>query len=560
MPKKKRGSEGKTLQSLNIRPYHLILGAFVVAGILYLNIDKVPLTHPGNIKSADAFYHVMAVESIIDTHQWNYYDYYIALGNEKVLSVQPPLYYLNSAILSTFSEAPPWVSLYFLVTISQAFLTIVVYLIAKEVFENKNIALMAGFLSVLPVPVNVWLYGLYIGLWIQVVSFFFILSFMWLFIRFFKTDETWPLLFISLCTLAVMLVHPQDLIILAIPYFTVAGRLFYTYLNNKNLKEFIVRASIISVIPLILFITLLPRFLYVWGAGSSANYLPGFYGVNELYFTRNYLGGLVTPDLFFIPWPLLVLLLFGIIQLIINYRRYSLWLISIVYYLFITYISPFVLIDPHYFMRTRALTPFLFFPIIAYSIYYLIIRNIKVKKSYQYLLSVLIGCLFIAYSFSNYNQQVKQMSGEHIPYNEWKALEWIHTNTQKTDTVLFLGGTFQSEEIYAKRISAAISIDEVQKILNQYLATNSTPTTINGGWTGNTLRHSYKIEDSFWNIGSYEEPSGVLNLLDFDYIFFSGINQQFVAFNNLIAKDLIENKNFRLVYNDAGYMILKNEN
>jgi Gpi18-like mannosyltransferase len=185
---------------------------FILGVFFYLYLNKMPVTHPGNLKSSDSFYHIMMIEGILDTGRWNYYDNHIALGQEKALNSQPPLFYINSAILTLFSSVPAWATFYFLICISQGLFILLTYLITKELFDEEKTAILATSLSVLPFPVSVWLYTTYIGIWIQLAGYLFVMAFFWLFLKFMKKKHDWLLIFMGLCLSSITLLHPQDLI------------------------------------------------------------------------------------------------------------------------------------------------------------------------------------------------------------------------------------------------------------------------------------------------------------------------------------------------------------
>jgi len=533
---------------------YIVLMFFALAMVFYLNIDKLPLTHPGNLKAADAFYHALMVEGIVDTEHWNYFDSYISMGQEKALNSQPPLYYINSAILTLFSGVPAWATFYFLICISQAFFVILVYLITKEVFENEKIAILAGSLSILPMPVNVWLYTLYIGIWIQVAGYLFLLTFLWLFIKYMKKQESWTLVFMSLCLSSILLLHPQDLGILFIPCVIVGYKIITK--NLKDIKKLIKESLMIGLIPLLGIITLLPRFLFLWGAQGGSQYSFGFFGLRNLWFTREYMGGIVFPDLFFIPMILLVIFVIGLVQLIINNKKYRIWIITTIYFFLVTYLLQIIVQEPHYFSRVRALTPFILYPTIAYAVYYFILR--KLKNNLVPTLILFLAVILIA--LPQHISLTKQMQGEHISNQEWIAYNWIHDNADKSEKVLFFGSVFQSEFMYSKRITAIITMQEMQRLYNQYIQTNQTPLEFNGDWAGNTLRATRRYEKSWWNYKEYGEPDNELSILDFDYIMFQNIAQEITQVNYLIANSYITNYNFKLVYDKEGYIIIKNEN
>jgi len=262
---------------------YIILFLFIITTILYLNINGLPLTHPGNIKAADPFTHAVLSEQIIDSQQWNYYTGLYGLNREKEVNPQPPLYYTNAAILTIFSNVPAWITIFFLVCISQAFFVIIVYLITNEIFNNDKIATVAAVLTMVPLPLQIWLYGVYIGLWLQVPAYFFIMSFLWLFIKYMKTKETWTLFFLGLCISSVALLHAADLILMFLPSAIIALDIFLRFVKEKKFWEFVKQGITYVLTPLITLFILLPRFLFVWGGSFAGGWYDlGFYGFSDL--------------------------------------------------------------------------------------------------------------------------------------------------------------------------------------------------------------------------------------------------------------------------------------
>lgn len=583
-------------------PKYIILILFVITTILFVNLDKVPLTHPGNIKAADPFTHSMMGEDIIETKQWNYYNTVYSLNRKKEVNAQPPLWYLNSAILTQFSGVPIWVTIYFLVCLAQAFFVIIVYLITKEIFENEKIALISGGLSMLPLPLNAWLYALYVGMWIQVPAYFLLMAFIWIFIRFLKKRESWTLFFMGIIISSVVLIHPTDIMLLFIPSVIVGIIVFFEQiLIKKNIIEFIKQTLLILVIPLITIYSMLPRFLIVWKTNSGANYGFGYYGLNNYFSTlmNNSVLRLVFPPFSHFSTSHIVLFTFGIILLIIsilipynifleaknkkvkilgkkvgNYNK-IIWFCFTLYYFALIYLTEVVLYQPYFIGRMRALQPFIIYPTIAFLIYS-VIQLIRLFIQYYFLstgerktegsLNIIniIGVFFvIIFVIMNAMPQYKNLQSglqyENLPLNEWNAYKWLQSNTNNSDFVLFFGSVFQAESIYSKRIHAVFPMEDMQRAINQYIATNKTVTQFNGGWGGNTPRTNFE-EVSFWKYNRRKEPDLNFSIFMFDYIFFQDVNEQIANVNDVFAKSYIDEFGFKIVYDNQGYMILKNEN
>ncbi|MEM3373891.1 MAG: DUF6541 family protein [Candidatus Woesearchaeota archaeon] len=541
----------------------VIISLFLLSNIFYLNLNGLPISNPGNIKAADPFYHVIAVENIIDTKQWNYYDKYISLGREKEVSLQPPLYYITSAILTTFSNLPPWITLYFILCITMALNVIIMYLLTKEIFENEEIAILASIFSIFPIPLNVWLYPLYIGLWLQVPSNFFILTFIWLFIKYLKKQETIVLFFIGICLTGILLVHPQDLGVLFLPCLYLAY-----YIFKKNLSKDIINSIkktiynyLFLIIPFaIIFLTLLPRFLFVWGSSGASQYKFGFYGFRSNFFTKEYSGGLVFPLITFVPLYLIIIWFLSILQLYINKEKYKKWLFVNIYFFIITYVLLIFIEQPYYFARLRTLTPYILYPSISYFTYYLI-KQVEEKLKIKNLVKISIILLFsliLLYSLPTYFSLKEQLKYEHISLQKWDAYKWIQENTKKNDKILFFGGVFQSEQIYTKRITALFDYSEYQKRINEYISTNQTPLIFSGVWGANTLRTN-KIEKNFFSYEKVNEPNNTFNILDFEYLFFNDLTPEIANVNHFLISEY-QKYGFIIVYNKNGFIIMKNTN
>jgi len=587
-----------------LKPEAIVFFMFVIAGLLYINIDKVPLSHPGNLKASDTFAHVLTIESILDTKQWDYYDFYMSLGNERMSNIQPPLYYMNAAVLTTFSKVPPWVTFYFLVSLSQAFFVIAVFLLTRELF-NKTVALIAAALSVLPLPLNVWLYPLYIGIWIQVCAYALILCFFWLFIKYLKTKKPVLLFFMSVCISSITLTHTADIILLFIPSLYIAFTIFIEFLKDKNIKPLITKTALFSIIPLIILIILIPKFVFVWSSYSgSASYSIGWQNIKESFFIPgNATAALVFPHLNLLPLWQVILSVAGIFLLILGYfypykidlkmkKKISVigkkintpklyYLFLLLYFFVFVYFAEYFITKPYYVGRMRSLQPYLLYPFLAFSIYSilhvlklivfssLITSADKPRKMYKELqkkdnaimtfsaLIVVILILVFNNAIPQYSSIVSQMQYEHVPLGQWLGYRWIHQNVGVDEKVLFVGVHGQSEGLYSKRINGIFAYTEFTDYIARLSSTGLLETDIKiSGWGGSTPRSNI-IEYGFWNFGRIPEPSHDVSLYDFDYLFFMDVNQQMTQINDALSSLYIDNLSFTRVYDQNGYMILR---
>jgi hypothetical protein len=581
------------LKSL-FNPSILMIILFIISSLLYLNIDKLPLTHPGNLKASDPFGHTIIANDIIVTEQWNYIGQMFSLGKLNEANPQPPLLYLNSAILSIFSGLPTWVTMYFLVCISQAFFVIVIYLITKEVFENNKTAILAAFFSILPLPISIWLYPLYVGMWIQVAAYFFLLAGIWLFIKYLKTKNNTILFLYGLVIGALILIHPTDIMLLFIPSLILGVDTIFESIKKKDLVFLIKKGLIVTSLPLIAFISMASRFLFVWRWHSSADqYKPGFYGLNN-YFNivkDNPVLQRVLPPFNQIPISQIVLFLIGFVLLCVSiYMPYKLfvqnnkikgkkisikpkliWVIFTTYYFVFVYFAEVFLYQPYYIGRMRNLQPFIIYPTLAFFVISLIKsillgielsikKNLKYKKiiSYTLLILFMISFVFVTKSIVEYKNTVEIGKREFLSLHEYQAYQWLQQNSEPDETLLFFGGISQNEQLYSNRPHGVITLDEYQKLLTVQMEQNITQTNLTlQGWGGSTTRTNI-IELGFMKYKEVDEPGNNVNIQDFDYIFFQDLDETLTHVNDLFAYQYITKLGFTYVYDQNGYSILKN--
>jgi hypothetical protein len=587
----------KDLKNL-LKVEYLILLFFISAAVLYINFDKLPLTHPGNLKASDTFAHSLAVEKVIDTQQWNYDDFYLSLGREKMSSVQPPLYYMDAAILTMFSGLPAWVTFYFIVCISQAFFVILMYLITLELFGDKRIAVLASGLAILPLPISVWLYPVYIGIWIQVCGFSLIMAFFWLFIRYLKRRESWSLLFMGICISSLILTHSADILLLFFPCIVLGIIILMQAHKKKDLRYLMKNALLLGLIPTILILALLPKFLFVWkGYAGDESYLPRFQFTTTMFDQSNIVASQVFPLYTNIPlWQIIISMIAVMMvlvgrsvmirndkgtKIIIKKHPYDKsWLYLAIYFFIFVYFAEFFLYRPYYIGRMRALQPYMLYPLLALGLfslfelvkgiaYSLLIQASKTPKKASSVLDksdgfikssfiVLMILLCISSAWAGYRQQVEVMRYEHVSLGQWQSYQWIGSNVKKDEKILFFGSHDQSEGLYSKRINGIFSHQEFQDYLKTVTQDNISTDFHLSGWGGATPR-SKILELGFWRYEKIPDLDKDVSLYDFNYVYFMDelpgmkqVNDFFISYFQTLG--------FRLVYDISGYRVLKNEN
>ena len=587
----KRSDINKLMSLFN--PSVLIIILFTISCLLYINIDKLPLSHPGNLKASDPFGHTIIANDIVESKQWNYISPMFSLGKTNEANPQPPLLYLNSAILSIFSGLPTWITMYFLVCVSQAFFVIILYLITKEIFEDNKTAILAAFFSILPIPITIWLYPLYIGMWIQVAAYFFLMAGIWLFIKYLKTKDNLILFFYGLSIGALILIHPTDIMLLFIPSLIIGVDAIFESFKKKDSIFLIKKGLVVSILPIFAFISMASRFLFVWRWHSSADqYKPGFYGLNNYFNVVKDSPVLqrVLPPLNQIPISQIILFFIGFVILCISiYMPYKLfvqknkikgkkisvrpkfiWALLTIYYFVFVYFAEVFLYQPYYIGRMRNLQPFIIYPTLAFltlsfiksiilGIELSIKNNIKNKKFISYVLLMFFIAIFIfsTNTISEYKDTVERGKREFLSLHEYQAYTWLQQNSKPTEKILFFGGIYQNEQLYSNRIHGVITLDEYQRLLTLQMEQNFTETNITlQGWGASTTRTNI-VEHSFMNYEKMDEPGNSVNLLDFDYLFFQDLDQNLAQVNDLIAYHYINKFGFTFVYDQNGYSILK---
>jgi hypothetical protein len=535
---------------MEFKAEYVVLPIIIVAAFLYMGLDGLPLTHPGNIKAADPFYHALAVENIIDTHQWKYYPAWVAFGDTKAMNVQPPLLYTQAAILTTFTGLPSWTTIYFIVCLFAAFGIGIVFFIIERGFKSELVATLAVITLVLPLGLQAWFYSIYIGLWIQVVAYFFVVAFVWMCVSFLRDGHRWQLWVANACVVAIIITHPQDLI----PIFPLwAVMAWKVWKKTSTLKERIASFTALASFSAILFVLLLPHFIWVWG-DASQSMVPGIYSPNPTYYDTSYTGGLTLPALYFFPWWVLIPSAISIIAMGIQWRKFKGALGVISLYMFVIYATPFIFKDPYYLLRMRALQPYVMMPLVALVVVSLL-SMVRLQQSLKYVSVIIVGVLLLWAGYAPYSQLQSGLAGEHITLQKWEAYQWIQKSIPVDSKILMLEGTGQANPMFTKRIAGLVEPDELIRHV-QYIVKNETmPLDWTVEWNALTVRHTHVRESGFMSYVNYPEWNRTARISDFDYVYMENQNEQVANINAWFVQTL-KSEGYDIVYNRNGIVVV----
>ena len=384
--------------------------------------------------------------------------------------------------------------------------------------------------------------------------------------------------------------------LLFIPTLIIAIDALLQFLKDKNVFELIKKGFLISILPLISIFAMLPRFLIVWRWHSGSGYTPGYYGLNNFFnvVKDNPVLQRVLPPISQIPNIELILFVLSLILLTfaiflpyqfyvknnkniagkkVNPKSKTIWLLFTIYYFAFIYLAEVFLYQPYYIGRMRNLQPYIIFPTLAFLLYniiqgisLLIQLSIKdkgefIKNSFS-LIATLLLIIFLFYGTGmklQYDQLVHGMQNQHLTIQEYEAYKWFHKNALPDETILFFGGISQNEQLYANRIHAVIDMNEYQRLLNGF-AINETITLLNlQGWGGSTTRTNIQ-RYSRWDYEELPEPSNNVSINEFNYVFFQDLSEQVAQANDYIIYNYVQELGFKLVYDNNGYTIIKNDN
>ncbi len=532
---------------------------FVLAWGLRANVDGLPLTHPGNIKAADPMYHTLAADIIVESGRYGNLAPYFAQGYTNMIDPSPPLNYLATAAISKVSGLPVWVVMYLLVTLFEAFGAIILFFLCSKIFDSKQIGLLAAGLYVLPFGLQDWWYGMYIGLWNNVGGFFFFYASLLLAYEYWQKQSRWAVFALSLTVAGAWLIHVAELFITAFAVGFVGLRLLW---KVPSVKEKVTHALLLGVVPLLSVILFWPRYqelssFLTSGSGAESSLFGWYYNVLPTLPFYTSLGQF--------PWWLLAIAGLGLLQLLVNWRKYLPLLVGETYLFCHLFIFPWFLSAYYFFVRQRMALPFIIAPLVAYGAYHLIVKNIsKYTKLREEITVIALIVLVIGLGWSEYQGVTGIKQQEHLTPAKYDAMHWLQENTPEDAELVFVTGYYQMSGSYAKRIGFVFDVPDAIPALQAFVQSNGTVnlTLPYLGANGDTeMAHNALDEGSFFNYGRGKKRYGPMNVLNFDYAVFADfqIGEQPIIqlYNNRMMGVLVQEHGWKPVYSKNGIYILQ---
>ena len=527
---------------------HLIIIVLIlIAALSYIAIDGVDITHPANLKAADPMYHTIETKNIIDSGQLQYLPNWISFKNANAINAQPQLLYLQTAAVSLigFITNAPWAVIYFIVCLFAAIAIGITYAIIHR-FTNNTTALISASMLIFPfIPVT-WLYPIYIGFWIQIVAYTFLLAALWMTLEYVYDNKTWALLCLGLFTAAIFALHPMDALLL-VPFWMWA---VYHAIKRKHWTELFFT----SIMPAL---TLLAMFFSLIAAAGVAGggYTPGWYTPPTDYTQPNP----VLPSYFQMsPWSLVIITLICIGFACSEWRKHKLWLSIMIVFTGITILAPYVLKNPYYLMRLRFLSPFIYFPFIAAVI--TSFASLWKNDTMRWIIIATMCLFFLVPGYVSYKDI--NTAGEHITQERWDAyqtMKFYHEPLEhkfpRIVTVLSIEGSSQANTAMMEQVVADVYPQELIRHITNW-KNNITDNAWNVEWNNEALRYSHiaKDESSFFKTHTYKEWPLQVQLTpdNFDCLYMENWNQDVADFNKHVIDT---NLDYRIIYYKNGIVI-----
>ncbi len=524
----------------------MIVLLFIAGFVLRVQMLGI-IDYPGNLKAADAVNHQMIAQGIAESEQYKYMPIEYSFGHEKVVNYLPPLYYISLASLTKISGLSTWNLSVVMGMLFNSLWILVIYLIANSVFKKKEIALIAGSLFVLPLNIDIWTYYSYIGMHVQAAGNALFGFSLYLVIEYLQKPKTWKLLLLALSSLGIYLVHFSELF----PLLALLAVVLIKYLKTAK-KDFRLVAGSFALL-------LIPAFLYLprmigWfsNRASSVTSLVRFQ-IPEVTDRMLY------PGLFSIHWIILLLALAGLVQVVLNRKKYKQFLLIFGYLLVYIYLGS--IISPQtYILRHKSLLPLFILPLAAYLIYYLVVENltkvINFNKSY---IAAFLSFLVVIAGVSGYLSLKERLGYRNISPERYAALKYLEDNSLPGSKVLVFSGFGQGSEAYDMRVNFNVEMSELSRIVSYIVENNETPENIRTSCSNRTsFMIHYAGETSFFTHDYYDLDCPE-SFTDFDFILMENMNDQIAQLNQYIYYDMLK-KNFTAIYAQDNIIILKNEN
>lgn len=532
---------------------------FLLAWSLRANIDGLPLEYPGTIKAADPMYHALAAQTIVDDEGYGRLAPYFAQGYENMIDPSPPLNYLASASIVKLTGLPSWVVMYLLVTFFEAAGVLVLFWLCSKLFESELIGLVAGGLYLVPFGLQHWWYGMYIGLWNNVGGFFFFYASLLLAYEYWKNPSRWAAFALSLTVAGTWLVHVAELFITAFAVGFVGLRLLW---KVRPFKEQVVHAALMGVVPVLSVVLFWPRYqelsdFLTAGSGGTGSFIGWYYPQ---------LAGLpFYTSLSTFPWWLLIIAGLGAIQVLLNWRKYLVVIVSYGYLVSHLFVFPWFLSAYYFFVRQRMSLPFLIAPLVAYSAYHLVVKPLSQQtKLQEWVLAVLVVSIMVGLAWPQYAELSAIKQQEHLTPESYAPLVWIQENTPEDSRLIFVTGYYQMSGSFAKRVGFVLDAPALVPQLQEFIVQNGTVnlTFPFVGSNGDTEMASSALDEgSFFTYGRGHKYVGKVNVLDFDYAVFKDFqvgDQPIVqAYNQNMIATLVNVYHWTVVYDRDGIRVVK---
>ena len=378
----------------------LIILVLFLAGLFFrVQLDGLNPTHPGNLKAANAFYHVIAADHVANTGEIFGNPSWDAEGHNDVTSIVAQHQAVMIAPLIKLTGIEEWNLSYLIVVILSALAIPITYMLTRRLFKSEITSIIAAGLIVIPIQITNWLYYLYIGIWLQSsVTPFLLLSIVFI-IDLFKELKLWKIVALSITTTATFLMFPPVMIFFFPLLLVILWKILTEKIENKEKIKKFIGYAIIPIISLIIFMPIL-----MFGDLGSASQDEKLFEFGP----PNYESAPFAKGIESIPWILLIFGGYGLLLLLMNYKKYKGVILWMAYMGAILYILPYFMHGHtgYYLLRMRGgFLIYLLAPIIAYGIYHLGIKNIsKVFKS-KLILTILALILLIGVT-AIFHQQI----------------------------------------------------------------------------------------------------------------------------------------------------------
>ncbi|MBN2421636.1 hypothetical protein JXB41_00290 [Candidatus Woesearchaeota archaeon] len=523
----------------------IILILFVLGLILRISTVGI-FDYPGNLKAADAFNHQLVADNIINTGSYKNMPPYFVYNKADIINVLPPLFYIHVAATGKVTGLQTWNISAIFGMVYNAFQILIIYIFASKIFNSKKIGLIAGSMFVLPFNIDVWIYNSYIGMSIQALGNLLLIFSYYIFYDYVIEEKFWKTIVLTLALTGIYLSHFSELAAFIPLLFIVLIKI----IKCKNIIQISRRILIMGLISIIPFVLYIPRVL-MWFENRGKNSIKFHIPSEKI--------PLLFPELSDLSIIILILAITGLIQVLLNWKKYKDFILLEGYFFAYIYIGA-MFIVPTYILRHKAILPFFVYPIAAYIIYSLLVKNIANLINLNKTIIVLAVCLiFIAAGIPHYTELKNRLQYQHITKEKFDLLNWLNSITTEDDLIFFFDGFYQGANMFLKRANYILEVERLPEAA-QYIAENRELPEIDFCPEGSSFVIRFEKELSLFNYEKQEIGFCPKRFIDFDYIIFEHLNQNIWQLNQFIINDILINiNNFTKIYEQNNIVILKNE-